>query len=47
MNEHSEITIEQASTNVTTDLGYTDAAEMQRKSQLACKIARSIKARAA
>ena len=45
MNEHSEITIEEGSTNVYADLGYTDAAEMQRKSQLAGEIARAIKAR--
>ena len=43
MNEHSEITIEEGSTNVYADLGYTDAAEMQRKSQLAGEMA--IKAR--
>ena len=29
MNEHSEITIEEGSTNVYADLGYTDAAETQ------------------
>ncbi len=45
MNEHNEITIEEGSTNVYADLGYTDAAEMQRKSQLAGEIARAIKAR--
>ena len=33
------------STNVYADLGYADAAEMQRKSQLAAEIARAIKAR--
>ena len=34
-----------AATNVYADLGYADAAEMQRKSQLAAEIARAIKAR--
>ena len=45
MKQHSEITIEEGSTNVYADLGYADAAEMQRKSQLAAEIARAIKAR--
>ena len=45
MGRHSEITIEVGTTNVYADLGYTDAAEMQRKSQLAAEIARAIKAR--
>jgi predicted XRE-type DNA-binding protein len=45
MNEHASITIEEGSTNVYADLGYTDAAEMQRKSQLAGEVARAIKAR--
>jgi predicted XRE-type DNA-binding protein len=45
MNGHNEITVEEGSTNVYADLGYTDAAEMQRKSQLAGEIARAIKAR--
>ena len=45
MNENSEISIEEGSTNVYADLGYADAAEMQRKSQLAAEIARAIKAR--
>ena len=45
MHRHSEITIEEGSTNVYADLGYADAAEMQRKSQLAAEIARAIKAR--
>ena len=45
MGRHSEITIEEGSTNVYADLGYADAAEMQRKSQLAAEIARAIKAR--
>jgi predicted XRE-type DNA-binding protein len=45
MHRHSEITIEEGSINVYADLGYADAAEMQRKSQLAAEIARAIKAR--
>ena len=45
MNRNTEITIEEGSTNVYADLGYADAAEMQRKSQLAAEIARAIKAR--
>lgn len=38
MNVHANITIEEGSTNVYADLGYADAAEMQRKSQLAAEI---------
>lgn len=45
MNRSTEITIEEGSTNVYADLSYADAAEMQRKSQLAAAIARAIKAR--
>ena len=45
MNGNDELTIEEGSTNVYADLGYTDAPEMQRKSQLAAEIARAIKAR--
>ena len=45
MGRHPEITIEEGSTNVYADLGYADAAEMQRKFQLAAAIARAIKAR--
>ena len=45
MTRKTEITIEEGSTNVYADLGYADAAEMQRKSQLAAEIARAIKAR--
>ena len=45
MSPHTEIAIEKGSTNVYADLGYPDAAEMQRKSQLAAEIARAIKAR--
>ena len=39
------MTIETGSTNVYADLGYSDAAEMQRKAFLAAEIARAIKAR--
>ncbi len=39
------ITIEIGSSNVYADLGYSNAAEMQRKSQLAGEIARAIKAK--
>jgi predicted XRE-type DNA-binding protein len=45
MSRNIGITIEEGSTNVYADLGYADAAEMQRKSQLAAEIARAIKAR--
>ena len=45
MNGNKEIAVEEGSTNVYVDLGYADAAEMQRKSQLAAEIARAIKAR--
>lgn len=45
MNNDEQITLEEGSTNVYADLGYTDADEMQRKSQLAGEIARAIKAR--
>lgn len=38
------VAIEVGSTNVYADLGYSDAAEMQRKSSLAAQIARAIKA---
>lgn len=41
----AQITIEEGSTNVYADLGYADAAEMQRKAQLAAEIARAIKAK--
>jgi predicted XRE-type DNA-binding protein len=37
--------IEIGSTSVYADLGYSDAAEMQRKASLAAEIARAIKAR--
>ena len=39
------VEIEVGSTNVYADLGYSDAAEMQRKATLAAEIARAIKAR--
>jgi predicted XRE-type DNA-binding protein len=45
MNESQEITVQAGSTNVYADLGYADAAEMQRKSRLAGEIARAVKAR--
>ena len=45
MSRQPEITIQDGSTNVYADLGYADAAEMQRKSQIAAEIARTIKAR--
>ena len=45
MNKKQEVMIEEGSTNVYADLGYVDAAEMQRKSQLAAEIGRAIKAR--
>ena len=45
MNRNGEIVIEEGSTNVYADLGYAEAAEMQRKSQIAAEIARAIKAR--
>ena len=45
MNTNAENTIEDGSTNVYADLGYADAAGMQRKSQLAGEIGRAIQAR--
>jgi predicted XRE-type DNA-binding protein len=45
MGRRTEMTIEEGSDNVYADLGYANAAEMQRKSQLAAEIARAIKAR--
>jgi predicted XRE-type DNA-binding protein len=45
MTQINEIAVETGSTNVYADMGYTDAGEMQRKSQLAGEIARAIKAR--
>lgn len=45
MNEVEHIPIEEGTVNVYADLGYPNAAEMLRKSQLAAEIARAIKAR--
>lgn len=45
MNRPTQIAIERGSDNVYADLGYADASEMQRKSQLAAEIARAVKAR--
>ena len=45
MSQQSEVTIEEGSTNVYADLGYADAAGMQRKSQLAGEISRAVEAR--
>jgi predicted XRE-type DNA-binding protein len=45
MSKKTEIRIVEGSGNVYADLGYADAAEMQRKSRLAAEIARAIKAR--
>ena len=45
MARKKDVQIEECSGNVYADLGYSDAAEMQRKSQLAGEIARSIAAR--
>ena len=45
MPRNTAITIEEGGTSVYADLGYTDAAGMQRKSQLAAEIARTINAR--
>jgi predicted XRE-type DNA-binding protein len=39
------VEVEVGSSNVYADLGYSNAAEMQRKSSLAAEIARAIKAR--
>jgi predicted XRE-type DNA-binding protein len=45
MSRRTEINIDEGTGNVYVDLGYVDAAEMQRKAQLAAEIARAIKAR--
>ena len=45
MNVSQEMTILAGSSNVDADLGYTNDAEMQRKSRLAGEIPRAIKAR--
>lgn len=42
---NATIPVEQGSANVYADMGYEDAAEMQRKSTLAAEISRCIKAR--
>ena len=44
MNKHDEITFEEGRTNACADLGCVDAADIQRKSQLAAKIVMAIKA---
>lgn len=41
----AKIAIETGSTNIYADLGYPDAAEMQRKAQLAAEISRELDAR--
>ena len=41
----AQVEIEQGSDNVYADLGYADAAEMQRKARLAAEISRVIKSR--
>jgi predicted XRE-type DNA-binding protein len=45
MNESQEITAQAGSTNVYADLGYSDAAEMQRKSRFAGEITAAVKSR--
>jgi predicted XRE-type DNA-binding protein len=45
MKATGKIAIEVGSTNVYADLGYVDAAEMQRKAQLAAEIARELEVR--
>lgn len=45
MDGAGKIAIETGSTNVYADLGYADAAEMQRKAQLAAAIALELEAR--
>lgn len=45
MNSNTDVPIEEGSANVYADLGYPDAVEMQRKSQLAAEVARAIEAR--
>jgi predicted XRE-type DNA-binding protein len=45
MKRNTDVTIEEGSGNVYADLGYANAAEMQRKSRLAGEIARALKAR--
>lgn len=43
MIQQAKVTVEVGSANVYADLGYVDAGEMQRKSQLAAEIAKGIK----
>jgi len=45
MSQRNAVEIIEGSMNVYSDLGYPDAAQMQRKSQLAGEIARAIQAR--
>ena len=45
MSRRTAVQIEEGGTNVYADLGYDDAAGMQRKSRLAGEIARAIRAR--
>ncbi|WP_374670085.1 helix-turn-helix domain-containing protein [Ramlibacter sp.] len=45
MNDRKKVEIHEGGTNVYLDLGYPDAAEMQRKSLLAAEIARGIQTR--
>ncbi len=45
MSRRTGIKVEEGTSSVYADLGYVDAAEMQRKAQLATEIARAIKAR--
>jgi len=45
MKDRGNIPIEEGGVSVYADLGYADAAQMQRKSQLAGEIGRAIKAR--
>lgn len=45
MTANPKIKVEEGSSNVYADLGFPDAASMQRKSQLAAELARAIRAR--
>lgn len=45
MHRITETVVEEGSTNIYADLGFANAAEMQRKSRLAAGIARAVKAR--
>ena len=42
MSRKNGIAIEEGSTNVYADLGFADAGEMQRKSQLAAELCRTV-----